>query len=69
MIDKLKTIRYTLRDTEKYLMGIIKYDWMKDHPHFEYNQKQVLSDIIVNLMKKQDELGKLIGELKENKDE
>ena len=69
MIDKLKTIRYTLRDTEKYLMGIIKYDWMKTHPRFEYNQKQVLSDIIVNLMKKQDELGKLIDELKEDKDE
>jgi hypothetical protein len=42
---------------------------MKTHPHFEYNQKQVLSDIIVNLMKKQDELGKLIDELKEDKDE
>ena len=50
-------------------MGIIKYDWMKTHPHFEYNQTQVLSDIIVNLMKKQDELGKLIDELKEDKDE
>ena len=69
MIDKLKTIRYTLRDTEKYLMGIIKYDWMKDHPHFEYNQKQVLADIIKVLVDKQKELGKLIGELKENKDE
>ena len=53
MIDKLKTIQYTLRDTEKYLVGIIKYDWMKTHPHFEYNQKQVLADIIKTLMNKQ----------------
>ena len=44
MIDKLKVIQYTLRDTEKYLFGIIKNEWMKDHPHFAYNQKQVLQD-------------------------
>ncbi len=64
MIDKLKTIQYTLRDTEKYLVGVIKYDWMKSHPHFEYNQKQVLSDIIKVLVNKQNELTKLIEELK-----
>ena len=64
MIDKLKTIQYTLRDTEKYLVSIIKYDWMKTHPHFEYNQKQVLADIIKTLMNKQDELARLINELK-----
>ena len=58
MIDKLQTIRYTLRDTEKYLVGVIKYDWMKTHPHFEYNQKQVLADIIKVLVDKQKELGK-----------
>ena len=46
MIDKLKVIQYTLRDTEKYLFGIIKNEWMKDHPHFAYIQKQVLQDII-----------------------
>ena len=68
MIDKLKVIQYTLRDTEKYLFGIIKNEWMKDHPHFAYNQKQVLAEIIVNLMKKQDELGKLIDELKETEE-
>lgn len=64
MIDKLKTIQYTLRDTEKYLVGVIKYDWMKSHPHFEYNQKQVLADIIKVLVNKQNELTKLIQELK-----
>jgi hypothetical protein len=42
---------------------------MKDHPHFEYNQKQVLADIIKVLIDKQNELGKLIDELKEDKDE
>jgi|TARA_A100001201_G_scaffold105688_1_gene90443 hypothetical protein len=67
MIDKLQTIRYTLRDTEKYLVGVIKYDWMKTHPHFEYNQKQVLADIIKVLVDKQKELGKLINELKGSK--
>jgi len=67
MIDKLKTIQYTLRDTEKYLVGVIKYDWMKSHPHFEYNQKQVLSDIIKVLVNKQNELTKLIEELKGSK--
>ena len=64
MIDKLKTIQYSLRDTEKYLVGVIKYDWMKSHPHFEYNQKQVLADIIKVLVNKQNELTKLIQELK-----
>ena len=67
MIDKLQTIRYTLRDTEKYLVGVIKYDWMKTHPHFEYNQKQVLQDIVINLINKQNELGKLIDDLKRDK--
>ena len=68
MIDKLKAIQLELRNTEKYLFGIIKNEWMKDHPHFAYNQKQVLSEIIINLMKKQDELGKLIDELKETEE-
>ena len=67
MIDKLKTIRYTLRDTEKYLYGIIKNKWMKDHPHFMYNQKEVLSDIIINLAEKQEELSELIDDLKGDK--
>ena len=68
MIDKLKLIQYTLRDTEKYLFGIIKNEWMKDHPHFAYNQKQVLQDIIINLVNKQNELSKLIDELKETEE-
>ena len=49
----------------KYLFGIIKNEWMKDHPHFAYNQKQVLQDIIINLKNKQNELSKLIDELRE----
>ena len=65
MIDKLKVIQFTLRDNEKYLFGIIKNEWMKDHPHFAYNQKQVLQDIIINLVNKQNELSKLIDELRE----
>ena len=68
MIDKLKVIQYTLRDTEKYLFGIIKNEWMKAHPHFAYNQKQVLQDIIINLVNKQNELSKLIDELKETEE-
>ena len=68
MIDKLKVIQYTLRDTEKYLFGIIKNECMKDHPHFAYNQKQVLQDIIINLINKQNELSKLIDELKETEE-
>ena len=51
-------------DWTKYLVGVIKYDWMKSHPHFEYNQKQVLADIIKVLVNKQYEFTKLIQELK-----
>ena len=64
MIDKLKTILYILRETEKYLSGIVKYEWMKDHPHFEYNEKQVINDMINTLTQKQNELSKIIDELK-----
>jgi|TARA_B100001093_G_scaffold411942_1_gene401502 hypothetical protein len=67
MIDKLKLIQYNLRDTEKYLFSIIKNEWMKDHPHFIYNDKQVLKDIIKNLTKRQREINKLINELKGDK--
>ena len=65
MIDKLKTIQYILRETEKYLSGIVKYEWMKDHPHFEYNEKQVINDMINTLTQKQKELSKIIDELRE----
>ena len=41
---------------------------MKDHPHFAYNQKQVLQDIIINLVNKQNELSKLIDELRETEE-
>ena len=67
MIDKLKTILYILRETEKYLSGIVKYEWMKDHPHFEYNEKQVINDMINTLTQKQKELSKIIDELKGSK--
>ena len=67
MIEKLKLIQYNLRDTEKYLYGIIKNKWMRDHPHFMYNQKEVLSDIIINLAEKQEELSELIDDLKGDK--
>jgi hypothetical protein len=67
MIDKLKTILYILRETEKYLSGIVKYEWMKDHPHFEYNEKKVVNDMINTLTEKQKELSKIIDELKGSK--
>ena len=67
MIDKLKLIQYNLRDTEKYLFSIIKNEWMKGRPHFIYNDKQVLKDIIKNLTKRQREINKLINELKGDK--
>ncbi len=67
MIDKLKIILYILRETEKYLSGIVKYEWMKDHPHFEYNEKQVINDMINTLTQKQKELSKIIDELKGGK--
>ena len=53
MIEQLKVIQYELRTTEKYLSGIIQNEWMKDHPHSMYNDKQAIKDIIKNLRKRQ----------------
>ena len=67
MIDKLKLRQYNLRDTEKYLFSIIKNEWMKDHPHFMYNDKQAIKDIIKNLRKRQRVLNTKIKGLEGNK--
>jgi hypothetical protein len=63
MIDKLKKARYTLRDTEKYLSGILAYEWMHHHPHFHGNTKQVMQDIRDNLIKTSEELRGIIDSI------
>lgn len=63
MIDKLKKARYTLRDTEKYLSGILAYEWMQYHPHFHGNNKQAMQDIRDNLIKTNEELKVIIDSI------
>ena len=63
MIDKLKKARYTLRDTEKYLSGILAYEWMHHHPHFHGNNKQAMLEIRDNLIKTSEELKVIIDYL------
>ncbi len=63
MIDKLQTIRYTLRDTEKYLSGILAYEWMQYHPHFHGNNKQAMLEIRNNLIKTSEELKVIIDSI------
>ena len=63
MIDKLKKAMYTLRDTEKYLAGIISYEWMQYHPHFHGNNKEAMKDIIDNLARTNSELKVIIDNL------
>jgi hypothetical protein len=63
MIDKLKKARYALRDTEKYLSGILAYEWMHHHPHFHGNTKQVMQDIRDNLIKTSEELRGIIDSI------
>jgi hypothetical protein len=70
MIDKLKKARYTLRDTEKYLSGILAYEWMQYHPHFHGNNphfhgnnKQAMQDIRDNLIKTSEELKVIIDSI------
>ena len=63
MIDKLKKARYTLRDTEKYLSGIVAYEWMQQHPHFHGNTKQVRQGIRDKLIKTNEELKVIIDSI------
>ena len=63
IIDKLKKARYTLRDTEKYLSGILAYEWMQHHPHFHGNTKQVMQQIRDNLIKTNEELKVIIDSI------
>ena len=63
MIDKLKKVRYILRDTEKYLSGILAYEWMQYHPHFHGNNKQAMLEIRDNLIKTSEELRVIIDRL------
>jgi len=63
MIDKLKKVRYTLRDTEKYLSGILAYEWMQYHPHFHGNNKHAMQEIRDNLIKTSEELKIIIDSI------
>jgi len=63
MIDKLKKARYTLRDTEKYLSGILAYEWMQYNPHFHGNNKKAMQEIRDNLIKTSEELKGIIDSI------
>tara|TARA_R100001510_G_scaffold33130_1_gene29641 strand:- start:211 stop:423 length:213 start_codon:yes stop_codon:yes gene_type:complete len=63
MIDKLKKARYTLRDTEKYISGIVAYEWMQNHPHFHGNDKKAMLEIRDNLIKTSEELRVIINSI------
>ena len=64
MIDSLKEARNVMKDTEKYLSGIIAYEWMQHHPHFHRNEKEHMNNVVNNLIGTNNELAKLINELK-----
>ena len=63
MIDKLKKARYTLRVSEKYINGILAYEWMHHHPHFHANDKKAMLEIRDNLIKTSEELKGIIDSI------
>ena len=63
MIDKLKKARYTLRVSEKYINGILSYEWMQHHPHFHGNDKKAMLEIRDNLIKTSEELRVIINSI------
>mgnify|MGYP003124918369 CR=1 FL=1 len=63
MIDKLKKVLYTLRVSEKYISGILAYEWMYHHPHFHGNTKQAMEEIRDNLIKTSEELKVIIDSI------
>lgn len=64
MIDTLKEVRKVMRDTQDYLSDIIAYEWMQHHPHFHRNEKEHMNNVVNNLIGTNNELAKLINELK-----
>ena len=70
MMDTLKEVRKVMRDTQDYLSDIIAYEWMQHHPHFHRNEKEHMNNVVNNLIDTNNELAKLINELKkENKND
>jgi hypothetical protein len=70
MIDTLKEARKVMRDTQDYLSDIIAYEWMQHHPHFHRNEKEFMNNVVNNLVGTNNELSKLISQLKkEQKDD
>jgi|TARA_A100001515_G_scaffold94893_1_gene75995 hypothetical protein len=63
MIDKLKKVLYTLRVSEKYISGILAYEWMQHHPHFHGNDKKAMLEIRDNLIKTSEELKVIIDSM------
>lgn len=63
MIDSLKEARNVMKDTEKYLSGIISYEWMQHHPHFHRNEKEHISSVVTNLISTYNSLSRIIDNL------
>lgn len=63
MIDKIKSLQYKIRDVEKYLFGILRYESIKYHPDIENNRKQKLKEYVDILVDVQDDLRYVIDNL------
>jgi len=68
MIDTLKQARKVMRDTQDYLSDIIAYEWMQHHPHFHRNEKEHINNVVNNLIGTNNELAKLINQLKKEQE-
>ena len=66
MIDKLKKVRYVLRDVEKYLYGITSYENMQYHHDISNNKKERVQEYINLLVDMQDELKHTIDLLEDD---
>jgi hypothetical protein len=68
MIDTLKEVRKVMKDTQDYLSDIIAYEWMQNHPHFHRNEKEHINNVVNNLIGTNNELAKLINQLKKEQE-
>jgi len=68
MIDTLKEVRKVMKDTQDYLSDIIAYEWMQHHPHFHRNEKEHINNVVNNLIGTNNELAKLINQLKKEQE-
>jgi hypothetical protein len=68
MIDTLKEARKVMRDTQNYLSDIIAHEWMQNHPHFHRNEKEYINNVVNNLIGTNNELAKLINQLKKEQE-